>query len=189
MEASWILILKNIMWMKSSKKTWRIQIGTWMFYVPFLMILGAPVIIPLLGFSATKAAAIVGGILIAGEVIWFASIPLLGKEGFKQMKSEAFSLLKPKSGPISQSRHKFGVWMFTVGALGQILLAMGVMVAYFMVGAGDPDIPVMGLSFEQQAIAYVVIQFAAIGCIMVSVYVLGADFWERLNGAFEWQKS
>jgi hypothetical protein len=79
--------------------------------------------------------------------------------------------------------------MFTVGALGQILLAMGVMVAYFMVGAGDPDIPVMGLSFEQQAIAYVVIQFAAIGCIMVSVYVLGADFWERLNGAFEWQKS
>jgi len=79
--------------------------------------------------------------------------------------------------------------MFTVGALGQILLAMGVMVAYFMVGVGDPDIPVMGLSFEQQAIAYVVIQFAAIGCIVVSVFVLGADFWERLNRVFEWQNS
>jgi hypothetical protein len=26
-------------------------------------------------------------------------------------------------------------------------------------------------------------------CIVISVYVLGADFWERLNGAFEWQKS
>jgi len=170
-------------------KNWRNTIGTWMFYVPFVMFFGAPVIIPLIGFSASQAAAIVGGIIVAAEVIWFASIPLLGKEGFKQMKSEAFSLLKPKSGPISQSRHQFGVWMFTVGALGQILLAMGVMVAYFMVGVGDPDIPVMGLSFEQQAIAYVVIQFAAIGCIVVSVFVLGADFWERLNRVFEWQNS
>jgi hypothetical protein len=168
---------------------WRIKIGTWMFYVPFVMFFGAPVIIPLIGFSASQAAAIVGGIIVAAEIIWFASIPLLGKQGFKKMKSEAFSLLKPKSGPISQSRHQFGVWMFTVGALGQILLAMGVMVAYFMVGVGDPDIPVMGLSFEQQAIAYVVIQFAAIGCIVVSVFVLGADFWERLNRVFEWQNS
>jgi hypothetical protein len=169
-------------------KNWRIKIGTWMFYVPFVMFFGAPVIIPLIGFSASQAAAIVGGIIVAAEIIWFASIPLLGKQGFKQMKSEAFGLLKPKSGPISQSRHKFGVCMFTVGALGQILLAIGVMVAYFMVGAGDPDLPVIGLSFEQQAIAYAVIQFAAIGCIMGSVYVLGADFWERLNRVFEWQK-
>jgi len=77
--------------------------------------------------------------------------------------------------------------MFTVSVLCQILLAMGVMVAYFLVGAEDPDIPVMGLSFEQQAIAYGAIQIVAIGWIVVSVYVLGADFWERLNHAFEWQ--
>jgi len=167
---------------------WRIKIGTWMFYVPFVMFFGAPVIIPLIGFSASQAAAIVGGIIVAAEIIWFASIPLLGKQGFKKMKSEAFSLLKPKSGPISQSRHQFGVWMFTVGALGQILLAMGVMVAYFLVGARDPGIPLMGLSFEQQAIAYVVIQIASIACLVGSVYVLGADFWERLNRALEWRK-
>jgi len=77
--------------------------------------------------------------------------------------------------------------MFTVGVLCQILLAMGVMVAYFLVGAGDPGIPVMGLSFEQQEIAYGAIQIVAIGWIVVSVYVLGADFWERLDHAFEWQ--
>ena len=161
--------------------------GTWMFYVPFVMFFGAPIVIPLMGFSTSGAAALIGGILVAAEVIWFASIPLLGKEGFKQMESEAFSLLKPKSGPISKFRHQAGVWMFTVGVLCQILLAMGVMVAYFLVGAGDPGIPVMGLSFAQQAIAYGVIQIAAIGCIVVSVYVLGADFWERLDHAFEWQ--
>ena len=78
--------------------------------------------------------------------------------------------------------------MFTVSVLCQILLAMGVMVAYFLVGAEDPDIPVMGLSFEQQEIAYGAIQIVAIGWIVVSVYVLGADFWERLDHALEWQR-
>jgi len=169
-------------------KNWRNTIGTWMFYVPFVMFFGAPVIIPLIGFSASQAAAIVGGIIVAAEVIWFASIPLLGKEGFKQMKSEAFSLLKLKSGPIGNARHQAGMWMFTIGILSQILLGMGVMVAYFLVGARDPGIPLMGLSFEQQAIAYVVIQIASIACLVGSVYVLGADFWERLNRALEWRK-
>ena len=65
-----------------SKKSWRIRIGTWMFYVPFGMFFGAPVIIPLLGFSATESAAAIGAIIVAAEVIWFASIPLLGKKGF-----------------------------------------------------------------------------------------------------------
>ena len=76
--------------------------------------------------------------------------------------------------------------MFTVGVLCQILIGMGVMVAYFLIGARDPNIPIMGLSFEQQAIAYVVIQIAAIACVVISVYVLGADFWERMDKAFKW---
>jgi hypothetical protein len=104
------------------------------------------------------------------------------------MKPQTFSLLKPRPGPIGRARNQAGVWMFTDGVLCQILLAMGVMVAHFLAGAGDPGIAVMGLSFEQQAIAYGVIQIAAIGCIVVSVYVLGADYWERLNRAFEWRK-
>lgn len=170
----------------SMEKNWRLTLGTWMFYVPFVMFFGAPVFIPLLGFSASQAAAIIGGIIVTAEIIWFASIPLLGKEGFKQMKSEAFSLLKPKSGPIGNARHQVGVWMFAIGVLCQILIGMGVMVAYFLIGARDPNIPVMGLSFEHQAIAYVVIQISAIACVVISVYVLGADFWERMDKAFKW---
>ena len=171
------------------KTNWRIKLGTWMFYLPFVMFFGAPVIIPLIGFSASQAAAIIGGIIVAAEVIWFASIPLLGKEGFKQMKSQAFSLLKPISGPISKSRHQVGVWMFTIGIISQILLGIAVVSAYFIVGAEDPSVTVIGLSFEQQAIAYSSIQMAAIACVVISVYVLGTDFWGRLNGSFEWPGS
>jgi hypothetical protein len=115
----------------SMKKNWRLILGTWMFYVPFVMFFGAPVMIPLIGLSATQATALVGGIFVAAEVIWFASIPLLGMEGFKQMKSQAFSLLKPNTGPISRIRHQAGTWMFTVGILSQVGLGVTVMMAYF----------------------------------------------------------
>jgi hypothetical protein len=168
------------------KKNWRLTLGTWMFYVPFVMFFGAPVMIPLIGLSATQATALVGGIFVAAEVIWFASIPLLGKEGFKQMKSQAFSLLKPNTGPISRIRHQTGTWMFTVGILSQVGLGVTVMMVYFFVGGKDPEIPIMGLSFEEQALLYVYLQIAAMACMVASVYVLGADFWERLNHAFEW---
>jgi hypothetical protein len=169
-----------------SGKSWRITLGTWMFYVPFVMFFGAPIVIPFMGFSASEAAALIGGIIVVSEVVWFASIPFLGKEGFKRMKSQIFSFLKPRSGPISRSRHQAGVRMFTIGLLSQVLLGMVVVVVYFLVGTRDPNIPVVGLSLDQQAIAFCVIQIAAIACVVVSVYMLGADFWERLDHAFEW---
>ena len=76
------------------KSGWRVTLGTWMFTIPFVMFFGTPVVIPLLGLSAGQAVAAIGGILVAAEVIWFASIPLLGKQGFIAMKKKAFGFLK-----------------------------------------------------------------------------------------------
>lgn len=166
--------------------TWRITLGTWMFYVPFIIVPGAPIVIPLLGISATQAAAIVGGVVLVSEIIWFASIPLLGKEGFKRLKSQAFGVLKPGSGPIGRGRHRMGVWMFTGGISFQILLGVGVVIAYFAVGADDISAKILGLDFEQQALAFAIIQIAAVVSVLASLYVLGADFLERLGHAFDW---
>jgi hypothetical protein len=64
---------------------------------------------------------------------------------------------------------------------------MGILVvsAYFMVGAKDPSVTVIGLPFEQRAIANSSIQMTAIACVVIYVYMLGTDFWGRLNGSFE----
>ena len=86
-----------------AKGGWRVKLGTWMFTVPFVMIFGAPVVSPLLGLSTAQAAAVIGGIIVAGEVIWFASIPLLGLQGFKAMKKRAFGFLKLQTKPISRA--------------------------------------------------------------------------------------
>jgi hypothetical protein len=173
----------------SSTPGWRIRIGTWMFYVPFLIFVATPVVVPFLGYTATQSAAIVGAVLVGAEVVWFASIPLLGKQGFHTLKSQAFGLLMPRSGPIGRSRHRFGSGLLVGGLLIQILLGVAVVVAYLKYGAGDPDQAIIGLSFEQQAIVYAVGQSAGVVCVLMSAYVLGADFWARLARACAWREA
>jgi hypothetical protein len=104
---------------ETPKTSWRVTLGTWMFTIPFVMFFGALVVIPLLGLSVAQAAAAIGGVVVAAEVIWFASIPLLGKQGFLAMKKKAFGFLKLKADPISESRHKLGVNCFWIGLSGQ----------------------------------------------------------------------
>ena len=120
------------------KPSWRIRVGTWMFAVPFVMFVGAPVVVPFLGLSAGDAAAVIGGVIVAAEVIWFASIPLLGKEGFAEMKKKSFSFLKLPSGPVSQPRHKLGVRLFWLGLGGQLGLHAVLAAAIVIVG-GHPE--------------------------------------------------
>ncbi len=163
---------------------WRVTLGTWMFAVPFVMFFGAPVVIPLLGLSGTQAAAAIGGVIVAAEVIWFASIPLLGKEGFLAMKKKAFGFLKLQTGPISEPRHRLGVKLFWIGLCGQLSLHAVMIVAYAIVGA-HPERIILGLSFEQQLGAYFSLLLLFVICLMAGVYALGADFAGRFKQAFD----
>jgi hypothetical protein len=163
---------------------WRYRVGSFMFTIPFVMFFGAPIIIPLLGYSAGQAAALIGGIVVAAEVIWFASIPLLGIRGFKAMKKRAFSKLRLSQGPIGAQRHRWGGILLLVSIGVQVALQFGVLVAYFLVGA-QPETAVLGLSFDQQASLYAVILVFAVVLLVVAVYMLGAPFAERLLSLFE----
>lgn len=169
-----------------TKVSWRIRIGTWMFCVPFAMILGAPVIIPMLGFSTTQAAALIGGILIAGEVIWFASIPLLGKAGFKEMKNKAFGILRLRNAAISKTRHSFGVGLLVTSIAVEALLIIYMVVAHLKLGSESAGAKIAGLDFQSQATVFVSIEILTAIGIISSVYLLGAGFAERLKLAFQW---
>jgi hypothetical protein len=73
--------------------SWRYRIGIWMFWAPVAMFFGATVLVPALGLSAVQTAGLAGAIMVLSHVVWFASIPLLGKAGFKSMKNRALGLL------------------------------------------------------------------------------------------------
>lgn len=167
------------------KPSWRIRVGTWMFAVPFVMFVGAPVVVPFLGLSAGDAAAVIGGVIVAAEVIWFASIPLLGKEGFAEMKKKSFSFLKLPSGPVSQPRHKLGVRLFWLGLGGQLGLHAVLAAAIVIVG-GHPEKLILGMDLDQQIVVYLVVLMLCTVCLVAGVYALGAGFAERFRHVFDW---
>ena len=171
-------------------KTWRYRLGLTLFFGAFPIFFATPVVIPMLGLSAGESAALIGGILLAVEVLWFASIPLLGKEGFKAVKQRTFGWLKLSSSPVSQGRHRFGVTLLFASILLDVLLNL-IMVGSDFLGPGT-DVPtkqLLGLSFSQQATVYVTIQMLTTVGIVTALFILGGDFWERLKAAFEWQGS
>ena len=170
----------------NGKTNWRIRLGTWMFYMPFLMFFGAPLLIPLMGLSAGQSAAIIGGIIVAAEIIWFASIPLLGKDGFKEMKTKAFSVLRLRSEPISRSRHRLGVGLLVSSIAVEALLIIIMIGAHLQLGSESAGATIVGFDFQSQAAVFIGLEIATAAGIIASVYLLGAGFAERLKLAFQW---
>jgi len=172
----------------NSNTSWRYRLGMLLFFGAFPIFFATPVVIPMLGLSAGESAALIGGILMAVEVLWFASIPLLGKEGFNKVKQRTFGWFKLSSSPVSRARHRFGVTLLFGCILLDVLLNL-VLVAtdFFVPGAEVPTTQILGLSFSEQATIYVSIQILTTVGIITALFILGADFWERLKAAFEWQ--
>ncbi|MCK4839298.1 MAG: hypothetical protein KAS94_10890 [Desulfobulbaceae bacterium] len=171
-------------------KTWRYRLGLTLFFGAFPIFFATPVVIPMLGLSAGESAALIGGILLAVEVLWFASIPLLGKQGFEAVKQRAFGWLKLSSSPVSQARHRFGVALLFGSILLDVLLNLVLVGTDLLApGADAPTMQLFGLTFSEQATVYVSIQILTTVGIVASLFILGADFWERLKAAFEWQGS
>ena len=173
---------------ESAKTSWRYRLGLVLFFGAFPIFFATPVVIPMLGLSTGESAALIGGILLAVEVLWFASIPLLGKEGFEAVKQRAFGWLKLSSSPVSQARHRFGVTLLFGSILLDVFLNLIMVATDFLApGADVPTKQLLGLTFSEQATAYVSVQILTTVGIVAALFILGADFWERLKAAFEWQ--
>ena len=165
---------------------WRYKLGLVMFTIPVITFVLAPVVVPLLGLSAGEAAGVVGAILVGGEVVWFLSIPLLGVQGFKALKTKMFGWIKPKQGPISRTRHRFGIALLFGSFLGETAVAAFAVYSHLSTSAIAEEFTVFGLGLDEVSTLYVVAQFVLAVCFVSSFFVLGGDFWERLRLAFAW---
>ncbi|MGD8212201.1 MAG: transporter suffix domain-containing protein [Desulfobacterales bacterium] len=167
---------------------WRYKLGMAMFILPVLSMVLTPVLIPLLGLSAADTAALVGGILIGGELVWFASIPLLGKEGFKRVKNEMFSKLKLTDKPISKARHNWGIALAGGTLAFQMLVLIWIVGGFFYLGEGHLTDGVGGVTFAEEATAVVYTIIASVVIFFVGVWVLGGRFVDRLHAALVWNE-
>jgi hypothetical protein len=139
----------------------------------FLLFLSCTV--PLLGFWVATLSlpvaikgAIIGLLTVGGpEILAIAAVALLGKEAFNMIAGKvlaALSRLAPQ-GSVGAARYKAGLLMFTLSFLPSYILAYA------------PQL------IDDSWIRLSVIIAADI-VFVVSLFVLGGDFWDKLRALF-----
>ena len=143
----------------------------------------------LLGFVGLGAAT-VGAIVVAGEIISLASIVFLGKEGFMAIKNKIIAFAKSTyTEPVGRTRHRIGIVLLLTNVVTTYIMMIYAWDAFAIAVAEGPAAPVWGLNIAQQG--DLVFYLFLIGEIsfLVSIYVLGADWWGRFRRVFVWEAS
>ena len=141
-----------------------------------LFFLGLSWLMPFSGFfiagstmSAPLKALLIGLLSIGGpEIIAVIAIAILGKECFELLSKKAFSYLKKlkPQDKVSKRRYHVGLIMFLLPLLPWYILAYA------------PQ--VLPASSNERLL----ICIASDICFWSSLFVLGADFWDKLRALF-----
>lgn len=140
----------------------------------FFFVLGliCPIFIPLVLITNLPVAfkTIFSGLLALGipELLMLVAIAILGRPGYEYLKANIFQLFK-KYGPpakVSRTRYRFGLVFF----ISPILL--GLLLPYFssLLPVYDENRLVINISLDV--------------VFLISLLVLGGDFWDKLRSLF-----
>ena len=149
------------------KPGWRIKVA----FTLFIASLGWPLLVPLMplfGFSGTAIAAFSGTMLVMGELMIVAAVAIAGKQGFAYIKSKVFGVLKAYGPPKTVSRGRYIV--------GLVMFMVPVLLGWAGPYAGD-YLP----GFTENPLIYAIVGDVL---LVVSLFVLGGDFWDKLRSLF-----
>jgi hypothetical protein len=121
------------------------------------------------GVSGAQMATLVGVLFISNKVLLIAAIAVMGKAGFQQLKARLHKHVKAFMAwpaEVSVARHRVGVVLFCIPVLAAFL---------------DHQMDM----FAPQLAPYK-LQIRLVGDVMLiaSVFMLGANFWEKLRALF-----
>ena len=165
----------------------RYRLGLIVFVIGNLLA-ASGLILPALGLARGNAVGLIAVLMATGEVVSLASIFLLGKDGFKELKRRLFSALKrtPPGGRISLRRHRVAITflvLYLVAQVAAVMLPIAALYGSTMHGA-FPE--VLGLDRDEQLRWFVGLLVTAEVLFFAGVYTFGADWWGRFRGLFEW---
>jgi len=152
------------------KKDWRFYTGLAVLVLANLLPLMA-VVWPLLGLPAGVTAAFIGGSLVGGpDVLTLIAVALLGKETFVYLIYRAKRIIKAAVtvGPVSRVRYYLG-----------LAIAVLSIVPLSLYGYAPKIMP------SGNARLYIVV--AADLSFVVSMFIMGGEFWEKLRRLFIWE--
>ncbi|MCZ6806747.1 MAG: hypothetical protein O7F08_07325 [Deltaproteobacteria bacterium] len=166
----------------------RYRLGLVVFVVGNLLA-ASGLILPALGLARGNAVGLIAVLMAAGEIVSLASIFLLGKEGFKELKHRLFSALKrtPPGGRVSAIRHRVAITFLVLYLVAQVAAVMLPIAAHYG-STGHGAFPeVLGLDHDEQLRWFVGLLVTAEVLFFAGVYTFGADWWGRFRDLFEWE--
>jgi hypothetical protein len=146
---------------------WRIKAAFAIFIASLVWPVVVPVM-PLLGFSGKAIAAFSGAMLVIAELMIVAAVAIAGKQGFAYIKAKVFGVLKAYGPPqtVSRTRYIIGLVLFLIPVL---------------LGWGGPYFGHYLPGFTEDTLTYAI---AGDVLLLVSLGVLGGDFWDKLRSLF-----
>jgi hypothetical protein len=147
---------------------WRFRLGLTFFVLGWI----CPLFVPLVTRSnlSTEAKTIFSGILLVGipEIFSVISIVFLGKDGFNYIKERIFTFFKKivPQGEVSRTRYRIGLFMLFCHVIYANLIFYS---PSFIKGYGENGM-VMNVCAEV--------------LFIVTLFVLGGNFWEKLRALF-----
>jgi hypothetical protein len=135
----------------------------------------SPLCIPLITASALspslKATISTLVFFCAPSLFTFIAITILGKDGFNFLKARLFAFFKRRvhTGSVSKCRYYIGL----------VLFVLPLLLAWI-----TPYLSALTPFFDEHEI---VIAFIGDSVLLISLLVLGGDFWEKLRNLFIYQ--
>ncbi|MCF8043699.1 MAG: transporter suffix domain-containing protein [Desulfarculaceae bacterium] len=155
-------------------KDWKYYLGLSLFIYSL-----APIVIvallPFFGMDLAEMGTLAVVFLTSGEVSFWGAAVLLGKPFMAALKQKFASWFRREAAPpqpISRARHLLGVWLLVISFLPYY--AVLVYLLFFV-----PD------NATIHFLAWTMAAGEMLG--IVSLFVLGGQFWERLKRLFQWQ--
>jgi len=147
---------------------WRFYLGVALFTASLF---GPLLLIPFLAtldISAARIASISGIILIGPEILLVAAAAIMGKAGYAYLTTLALGFLKQYGPPqrVGRLRYSFGLALFALPIL------FGWLAPYLA-----QIIP----GFQGNEIGFAL---AGDGLLLISLFVLGGEFWDKLRALF-----
>ncbi|MCB1084165.1 MAG: transporter suffix domain-containing protein [Simkania sp.] len=148
------------------KKDWKYYLGMTFLFLSFL-IPAIGFVFPFLGLPTTLAATLVG-IFTVGipEVMIILAVLCLGKETFNYYKQKNFKKRKGQPKPVSKFRYYFGLVIFLASPI-----------PLYMNGYSPDLLPNEGRHY---------ILMAGDFAFVLSFFILGGGFWEKIKALFRW---
>ncbi len=159
------------------KKDKKYYLGIGLFIYSWLPYIFTFLVLPFLPVSKLKAVSLATGLLASAEISFLLSVALLGKPFIQFLKSKIKSAVfrkktEAKLNPVGKVRHYVGITMLLVASI----------VPYFLVEI----LLMLGFVEKYGHNGLVNILVTGDAVFVASFFVLGGEFWAKVNELFQW---